>query len=790
MSAEFSYIGKRMPRPDIGPKVTGEAKYTEDMVVPGMLEGRILCSPHAHAKIKNIDTSKAKALPGVVAVITHQDVPDRKFTRSTMAEAEPGGMYPMERQDQYVLSEKVRYIGDWVAAVAAEDIYTAEKALDLIEVEYELLPTIFDPFAALDKQAPQVHDDAPGNIAFEGGYPFNCGDVKSAFEQAEVLGEFSGVNSRQKHLHLETDAAIAWWDANQRLNIISPAQGAHLGKRHLAKRIFTDLSEGDIHWITPAIGGGFGARLALGVEPVAVVLARMTRRPVRVTMTREEDFSGYSSRTDQHQTIRIGAKKDGTIIAIEQQIVSDSGAYLSHSATTSIVNCVQTLGLFSCPNILGQIKVVYTNTPTTSGFRGYGNPEGAFIMQQAVDIVAEKLGMDPVEFRLKNIRKVGEPSIFPPVALAHTALAQCIHVGAERFGWKQKWAGWGKVKTGRRRRGVGLSVLANCTSAGGVLLEHSSAMIKVMADGSANLIVSPTEMGQGILCGLQQVAAETSGLKFENIRIVSGDTDVTLFDIGSHASRSMFVIGNAVANAGTKIKDQIRVLAVPKFEKWQRKVTPTEIEVRAGRVFLKDDPGIGFDVSEVAHAAIYNFGSAGAQIAATGSYLATDMAQNHQAAFAEVEVDTETGAITVLKYVVAHDIGRAINPQLVEGQMEGGAVQGLGFALTEDFIVDPDTGRVLSDSLFTYRPPLITDVPEMDNLLVEDPAPSAGPFGAKGVGELPAASPAAAIANAVYDAIGVRIHSLPMAPEKLLYALRHRGEGQAPGASCVTGQFL
>lgn len=333
-----------------------------------------------------------------------------------------------------------------------------------------------------------------------------------------------------------------------------------------------------------------------------------------------------------------------------------------------------------------------------------------------------------------------------------------------------------------------MSILNHASGAGGFLLEHSSAIMKVLADGSMNLIVSPCEMGQGILGALQQVGAESSGLRYEQVRVVTGDTDVTLFDIGSHASRSMFVIGNAVANAGVKIKAQIQALAVAKFAERQQVVTPDEIEVRAGEVFIKAKPSVRFDVSEVTYPAIYNFGSEGAQISATGSYLSTSHHPNHQAAFAEVEVDTDTGLVSVVKYVVAHDIGRAINPQLVEAQMEGGTVQGLGFALTEDFTIDPHTGRVLSDSLLTYRVPDVMDVPEMDNILVEDPHPS-GPFGAKGVGEAGIVNPAPAIANAVYDAIGLRIHSLPIAADKVLYALRHGGERNWPGTSRVSGQY-
>lgn len=791
MSERLSYVGKRLPRPDIAAKVTGQAKYTEDLAIPGLLQGRILGSPHPHARIRSIDTGKAKALPGVVAVITHADVPKQKFTRSTLAEALPDFAYAGERLDQTILTDRARHIGDWVAAIAAEDIYTAEKALALIEVEYQPLPPVFDPFAALQPGAPQIHDDAPGNVAQRMEFPFNAGDAAQALAEADAVAEFSGVSSRQKHIHLETDVAVAWFDADGRLTVISPSQGPHLAKRQVSRRIFRDIEEGNIHWISPAIGGGFGARLALGVEPVAIALARAAGRPVRVTTTREEDFSGYSSRTDHHQTIRLGAKSDGTLTAIDHRVVADSGAYFSHSGSTTAVNVQMTLGTLRVPNRYGQFTIAYTNTPTTSGFRGYGNAEGAFVLQQALDILAEKLDLDPVAIRLKNIQKAGDPSCLPPVPLEHTRLDECLRVGAEHFGWRDRWLGWGKPKSGRYRRGVGVSILTHSSGAGGFLLETSNATIKLAADGSANLFVSPCEMGQGILGALTQVAAEASGLARESIRVVTGDTDITPFDLGSHASRSMLVVGNAVADAGAKIKRQIRERAVPIFELRQVKATPDDIEVQSGQVYLKPSPEVGFSVREVAEAAIFNFAGQSEQISAAGSYSATSHHPNHQAAFAEVEVDTHSGAVKVIKYLAAHDIGRAINPQLVEGQIEGGAVQGLGFALTEDFVIDPETGAVLSDSLLTYRVPTIEDIPELETILVEDPYVG-GPFGAKGVGESGIVNPAAAVANAIYDAVGVRVTSLPMSADKILYLLQQRdGASKVPsGASAVSGQRL
>jgi len=765
MAQELRSVGKRLPRPDAAPKVTGAAQYGADIKLPGMLAGRILSSPYPHAKIVRIDTSRAKKLPGVEAIITFQDVPKSPFTRSAMAEALPLNVYKDEVLDQYIMEDKARYVGDWIAAVAAIDIPTAEKALGLIYVEYEQLPAVFDPVEAMKPGAPVIHEGKERNIAATISHAFNCGNVGKAFKESDYVVEFSGQSSKQKQCQLEPEVAVAYWDTDGRLTVWSPCQNPHLAKKAFARRIF-GIGEGDIRWITPTVGGGFGARLSLGVEPVCAMLSKVTGKPVKVEVTREEDFAGWNSRTEQRQTIKMGANKDGTITAIQDRIISDAGAYFSHSGTTTAVNMQMTLGLFRCPNISGEATIAYTNTPTTSGMRGYGNAEGAFVLQQAVDMLAEKIGMGPVEFRLKNIKTVGEPSFFIPVPLEHCSLEQCIRLGAERIGWKEKWGGWGKKKEGRKRRGIGMSVMNHSSGAGGFLLEHSNAAIKLHEDGSATLIVSPCEMGQGILGVLNQIAADTMGLRYEDIHVMTGDTDVTLFDIGSHASRSTYVIGNAVVDAGCKIKKQVLELASKRL-----KISADKLDIKEGRVYVKAAPQEGISVAEISHDAIYNYELTGVHISATGSFQSGTHCPNFQAGFAEIEVDTETGEIKVIKYVVAHDIGRAINPQNVEGQLQGGAVQGLGYALSEDFVVDRRTGKTLSDSFATYKIPSSLDIPAIEVILVEDPVPS-GPFGAKGVGEPGIVNVAPSIANALYDAIGVRIHSLPMTPEKVLEGLK------------------
>ncbi len=763
MADLFSCIGRSVPRPDVAAKATGAAVYGADVSLPGMLVGRILTSPYAHARVVKIDTAAAKGLPGVAAVITHADVPKLSFTRSVMAEGLPPFAYEGENQDQYILSDKARCFGDWIAAVAAVDVYTAEQALDLIEVEYEELPTVFDPEEALQPGAPVVQERWKDNIAGIIDHPFNRGELEKALADSDYVVEFTGRNSRQKQAHMEPDVAVARWDEAGRLTVWSPNQNAHLAKKTMAQRIF-GIPEGDVRWITTVVGGGFGARLSLGVEPLAALLARVTGRPVKVFVTREEDFNGWSSRTEQRQTIKMGLTKDGTITAISQDILSDSGAYFSHSGTISAVNMQATLGVMRSPVIAGKATIVYTNNPASSGMRGYGNPEGSFILQQAIDMAAEKCGMDPVEFRLKNAKGVDEPSMWEPVAISTCALPSCITLGAERIAWKDKWQGWGGKKEGRFRRGVGMSIMTHASGAGGFLLEHSSAIIKLDDDGSALLTVSPCEMGQGILGALSQIAAEAMGLRYEDIRVITGDTDVTLFDIGTHASRSTYAIGNAVLDAGGKIRVIVLERAAQKLH-----TTPDGLDIIEGRVFVKADPQQSVTVAEISSAGIYDYGMDGRHITATGKHQGLTHCPNFQAGFAEIEVDTQTGEIRVLKFVVAHDIGRAINPLTVEACLEGGAAQGFGYALTEDLIIDNKTGRVLTDSFATYKMPSTLDMPEVDVILVEEPDPT-GPFGAKGVGETGITNVAPAIANALYDAVGIRIRSLPMTPEKVLEA--------------------
>jgi xanthine dehydrogenase molybdenum-binding subunit len=760
MVEQFSIVGKRLPRPDAVPKATGAAQYAVDIKVPGMLIGKVLRSPYPHAKILKVDKSKAEELPGVEAVITIEDVPKKLYN---------GGFFdlkmPPERasrvvRDQYVLADKARYVGDGIAAVAAINETIAEKALELIYVEYEKLQAVFDPVEAMKPGAPRIHEFAERNIAQHMSYAFAIGDVERGFQEADYIVEETFRTSKQKHCQLELDASIATFDATGRLTVWSQCAAPHLAKRSIAE-IF-NMPEGMVKLITPCIGGAFGGRSNLNNELICVALARKSGKPVKIEYTREEDFIVHHSREAFIQTGKIGVKKDGTITALQTKVINNGGAYFEASGATTGFNLGTFMAVYRCSNMAGEGDIVYTNIPISGGMRGFGNPAGMFVLEQLVDMVCEKIEMDPVEFRLKNHKRTGDPSWYPPCPITSCALDECIKVGAERIGWKAKKE---REKDGLRRRGVGMAIMSHPTDAYH-LLTHSSAWVKINEDGSVNIVVSPAEIGQGVWGVLAQIGAEELGVQVEDIHLVTGDTDITTFDTGTYCSRSTYSTGNAVLGAAREAKNQLLQRAAKMLD-----VSANELETKNKRVYVKSAPEKTVSIAEVAKDAIYNFRGECLHISGRCSYQNNAVSPSFQAGFAEVEVDTETGEIKVLKIVVAHDIGRAINPRGAEGQLEGGVVQGVGYSLIEDFVIHGETGVVISDNFTTYKIPSTLDLPEIEVILIEGVDP-AGPFGAKSCGEAGLVTIAPAIANAIYNAIGIRVTELPMTPEKIIQALR------------------
>jgi xanthine dehydrogenase molybdenum-binding subunit len=764
MSQDFSVVGKRITQPDAAAKATGAAIYASDIKLPGMLVGKVLRSPYPHARIKRIDKSKAEKLPGVEAVITPEDVAQCKgFDRGLKDMPLIAGGY-LVPPDEHILNERARHFGDAIAAVVAINEHVAEEALELIKVEYEKLPFVIDPEEAMKPGAPRISDFAEGNIGKHLSYPFSEGDVEKGFREADCIVEGTFSTTKQEHCTAETAAAVAYLDASGKLNVWSQCQLAHMARREIA-HIF-NMPVRKVRLLTPFIGGSFGQRGSVCAEPICIALALKTGKPVRLVFSREENFTALESRTPLKYNLKIGFKQDGTLTAMQVYMLGRLGGYMGCGPMSSAIGMVFGFGHYRCPNRAGEADMVMTNTPVSGAMRGFGNPEIMWGIEQLMDEAAEKLGMNPIEIRLKNIKQAGEVANFG-LCLESTYLDKCIRKGAEAIGWKEKW---GKKKKGKIRRGVGVGTMTHCSGAAPLYLDHSNALIKLNEDGSADLTVHPAPLGQGIWGALSQIAAEELGIGVEDIHIVTGDTDVTLFEYGSDASRSAYAIGNAVLIAARQAKEQLLERAAKMLE-----ASPDELEIEEKRIHVRANPERGVSVAEVCYDAIYNFKGECLNISGKCSWEGRWNSPPTGAFFAEVEVNTETGRVKVIRLVTAMDCGKAINPTAVEGQLEGGMQQGLGYGLTEDYIINKDTGVVGSDNYDNYKMPGILDMPQTEIIIIDKPDPK-GPFGAKGVGEPGMVGIAPAIANAIYDAIGVRIRELPITPEKILKGLEEKSQ--------------
>jgi xanthine dehydrogenase molybdenum-binding subunit len=765
MRETLSVVGKRVSRWAAHDKVTGAAKYTVDIKLPGMLAGKVLFSPHAHARIRRIDASKAGNLPGVVAVITFADVPQKLFNpnKLDLILRHPEG----EIKDMYVISEKARFVGDRIAAVAAVDLATAERALELIDVEYEVLPAVFDPVEAMRPGAPLIHDFAENNISLHMKFPVAWGDANKGFQEADCIVEDTFHTAHNHISQLEPCACVASFAADGRLTVWSPSQHVFLHRRKLAELF--DMTEGMINWITPHVGGAFGKYGSFGIEPVCVALARKAGKPVCIQYSREEDMFGTETRQKFIQSGKIGLKKDGSITALQSHILVDGGAYFTHNSSTAAVNMGGFTGLYRTPSVAADVDCVYTNVPPSGGVRGYGDSEGTCLLEQLMDVAARKLGMDPLELRLKNVKKTGDRSS-TGLPMESCTLEELIKLGAEKIGWKEKKNR--KKENGPRRYGIGMGIMMDVSGAQPFDIQIRNANIKFNEDGSANLFLSACDMGQNLQGTMAQMAAEVLGLDYEDIHIVTGSTDSTLFDIGQHASGGCYQFGHAVIRAAEEAKTQLLQRAAKKMS-----VAADALEVKDRRIYLKADPTQTISIAEITREATYNFEGEHTHISGKGSFSPTMNPPPFAAVFSEVEVDIETGEITVLKVLYVFDCGRAINPATVEGQLEGGVAQSIGVLLTEDYSVNKENGVLESDNFTTYKLPTTLDMPEIEVVLYENPVPS-GPFGAKGAGHSAMIAVTPAIANAIYDAVGVLITEMPATPERMLNALQSLEKGR------------
>jgi xanthine dehydrogenase molybdenum-binding subunit len=513
------------------------------------------------------------------------------------------------------------------------------------------------------------------------------------------------------------------------------------------------------------VGGSFGKYGSLSTEPICTALAKKAGKPVKIEYSREEDFWGTETRQTYVATGKIGVKKDGTITALQERLIVDGGAYFSRNCTTSMVNMGAFTGLYRCSNVAAEMDCVYTNVPTTGGIRGYGNSEGTCVLEQLIDKAAKEIRMDPIQLRLKNIKKVGDPDN-KGLPMETCTLEELIKLGAEKIGWAEKRAR--NKQNGTKRYGIGMAIMMDTSGAHPSCIQHRNAYIKFNEDGSASLMVNAYDMGQNLLGTCAQIAAEVLGVRYEDIHLVTGDTDSTMFDTGIGASAGCYQVGHAVMKAAEEARRQLLDRAGKRLG-----LTPEELEVKDRRIYAKSEPQREISVGEVTKQATYNFEGEHLNISGKGSFSPTQSPPPFAAVFAEVEVDIETAEVKILKILYVNDSGRAINPTTVEGQIEGGIAQSVGYCLSEDYVINKETGVLESANFSTYKIPSTLDMPEMEVILYEESVPS-GPFGAKAVGHSTTIAVTPAIANAIYDAVDVFITNMPATPEKIFKALRRQ----------------
>lgn len=759
-------VGRSVTKVDGPSLVVGKPVFTLDLDVPGALVGKILPSPHAHAEIVSVDTADAEAVPGVRAVLHFGNVPRVPHTTAGQGWPEPSPY------DTVLFDRKVRFVGDRVAAVAAETEEAAEEALAKIRVEYKVLPAVFSPEEALADGAPVIHDepdaegiyDAKHNIAAAVDIP--VGDVAGALAEAHVTVEATCEIPYSQHAAIEPHCVIAYFDEAGRLVLRSSTQVPFHVRRIVAR--VAGLDPARIRVIKPRIGGGFGSKQEILLEPVAALLALRTGRPVRMAYSREEVFVASRTRHPMRVSVKLGAGKDGVLQAIDMEVLSNTGAYGAHALTVLSNVGSKTLPLYNkAPHLRFHGKAVYTNLPVAGAYRGYGATQGYFALEVAMDALAERLGIDPVELRRRNHTRVGETSpIFEKIGegregtaqvIRSCALAECLKVGAARIGWKEKRGQ--RQENGPWVHGVGMACAMQGSGITGV--DMAAATLVMQDDGSFRLLVGATDLGTGSDTILAQIAAEELGVPVDRVLVYSSDTDFTPFDTGAYASSTTYVSGNAVLRAAQSVRGQI--LAVAAAALGER---PEVLRISGGIVESRRT-GKRLTLSEVGHRVTYVVDQK--QIAATESFLCPESPPPFAAFFCEVAVDRETGVVRVVRFVVAADCGTAIHPKAAEGQLEGAILQGIGHALCEEMQFSA-SGRCVNAGFFDYKLPTSLDAPQIEAILVPSEEPT-GPWGAKSISEIGINGPLPAISNAIYDAIGVRLVRAPFTPQRVRFVL-------------------
>jgi CO/xanthine dehydrogenase Mo-binding subunit len=758
--AEYTVLGTSIPRMGGVERVIGAGIYGIDLALKDELHGGILRSQYAHAKILSIDTSEAKAVPGVHAVVTADDAPDVRYGRTYI--------------DRYMLAKnKVRYMGDPVAAVAAESPAIVKQALKKIKVVYEPLPVVIDQEEAMKPDAPTLHDDMPLPKNLPEGVkvknvcsytPVHVGDPDKAMAAADVVVDEVYETKMIHPQYLEPRIAAAQVEPDGRITVWANAQAPFGVRTDVARLLGIPLNK--VRVLSTELGGGFGGKASgitsgAAIEPICALLAVKAKRPVMIVLDKAEETISTTIRSGAKMYIKTGVKKDGTIVARTGKVVYDAGAYSGFGAMAG-ARCTNMLGgWYLMPNCHIDGYVVYTNKQVCGPVRGPGGPQAAFAVESHMDSIAAKLGMDPVEFRLKNTPKPGDKIVGVP-KLRDVSLGETIRTAAEKIGW-------GKVKL-EKNQGIGIATGSWIESAG----PGGGAVVKVNEDGSVTVHIGKIDMGTAPRFGIPLIAAEELGVPVSDVTVVNVDTDASPWDAGTVGSRAIIVSGTATRLAAIDARNQLFKMAASQLE-----ASPDDLEIKNKQIRVKGTPSKSVSLASVATAAHNIIGEViGRGYCDNVAMMAEEKARGSSQPFTAhaciVEVDTNTGNVKILKYVAVHDIGFPIHPVAVEGQIEGATAMSIGQALCEQVVFD-DNGRTMNPSFVDYLMPTINMMPRIETTLVHG-YPGAGPYGAKGAGEIACVPPMAAIANAIYNATGVRITKLPLSPENVLRALKESGK--------------
>jgi 4-hydroxybenzoyl-CoA reductase subunit alpha len=757
-----SPIGARVPMIDGVDKVTGAGKYADDLALPGMLVGKVLHSPHAHARLRSIDASEAERLAGVHAVVTGRETPVKY------------GILPVGHDETIFAVDKVRYIGDNVAGVAATSEAIADEALRLIKVDYEILPAYFDPEQSMRAETDLIHEDRPRNIEKE--YHHHFGSVEQGFAQADYIREDRFDCAEVTHAALEPHSTLARFEPDGPLTVWSSTQVPYYLMKTLASTL--QLPEEKVRVIKPLVGGGFGGKSeVVPLELAAAVLARQARRPVKLTYTREEVFYAHRGRPRTIVELRTGARRDGKLTAVEARILQDGGAYCGYGVVTILYSGQLLNALYDIPNVKFDGYRVLTNKPACGAMRGHGTVNARFAFEQHLNMIAAVLGIDPAELRRRNLLKPPCMTINGLRVLSY-GYPECIDKVVERSGWKEKH---GKLPYGK---GIGIAGSHYVSGAANPIIRskmpHTTINLSIDRAGTATIFTGAAEIGQGSDTVQAQIVAAELGVPLERVKVVAADTALTPVDLGSYSSRVTFMAGNAALEAAREAKRPILAAAAQKLA-----TTPDNLVMEEGKVFCRDDRRLALSFEEAVCLAIDAIHGS-ETLSAVGTYTTPEDSQggnykgagvgpspaySYSAQVAEVTVDAETGQVTVDRIIAAHDCGKAINPLAVEGQVEGSVWMGLGQAVQEEMVWE--NGRLMNPGLLEYRSASTLESPPIEPILVESNDPE-GPFGAKEAGEGSLAATIPAVAHAVYDAVGVWINTLPITPEKILKALEEK----------------